>query len=135
MAASIPLRSDFDRLHREARDAKNTARASRLAGFSTATLSRCGNQKGSYGITLSGSHLFWESPDHPGKGLGVYFRSAIMDGNPNPFESFVSGGIAAHGIIPGRANDSMGIGYWHYNFSDDLTNAAAPLVTIGAESS
>lgn len=47
-----------------------------------------GTKEGSYGITLSGSHLFWESPDHPGKGLGVYFRSAIMDGNPNPFESF-----------------------------------------------
>ena len=35
MAASIPLRSDFDRLHREARDAKNTARASRLLARET----------------------------------------------------------------------------------------------------
>lgn len=92
-----------------------------------------GTKKGSYNISLSASHLFWESPDHPGKGLGLYLRAAIADGNPNPISSSIVGGFAGYGVIPGRPDDVVGIGYYHYNFSDELRFGAAPLVKLGDE--
>lgn len=92
-----------------------------------------GTKKGSYNIALNTSHLFWESPDHRGKGLGVYFRAAIADGNPNPIQSSVVGGIAAHGVVPKRPDDVFGIGYYHYNFSEELRIGVAPLITLEPE--
>lgn len=93
-----------------------------------------GTREGSYNVALSGSHLFWESPDHRGKGLGFYARAAIADGNPNPIQSSVVGGIAAYGIVPNRPDDVFGIGYYHYNFSDALRIGAVPLVNLKPES-
>lgn len=92
-----------------------------------------GTREGSYNVALSGSHLFWESPDHAGKGLGLYFRAAIADGNPNPIESSIVGGIAAYGLCPNRPGDVFGVGYYRYNFSDDLAFAARPLFPIESE--
>ncbi len=92
-----------------------------------------GTKDGSYAFTLSGSHVFWESPVHPGRGLGVYFRSTIADGNPNPFEFVLVGGISAYGLVPGRAHDVFGIGCSHYQFSSALRFAASPLIEIGSE--
>lgn len=92
-----------------------------------------GTKKGSFNVALSASHLFWESPDHPGKGLGLYGRAAIADGNPNPIQSSVVGGIAAYGVIPRRPDDVFGIGYYRYVFSDALRIAVAPLVDLGNE--
>lgn len=92
-----------------------------------------GTKKGSYNIALNASHLFWESPDHRGRGLGAYVRAAIADGNPNPIQSSVVGGIAAYDVVPSRPDDVFGVGYYHYNFSDDLRIGAAPLVALESE--
>jgi len=92
-----------------------------------------GTKKDSYNVAISASHLLWESADHPGKGLGIYAKAAIADGNPNPISSSIVGGMAAHGLVPSRPDDVIGLGAYHYDFSDDLRLGAAPLVKIGNE--
>lgn len=93
-----------------------------------------GTQEGAYNIALSGSHLLYERPDAPGKGLGVYFKAALADGNPNPIQSSIIAGLAGHGVVPARPDDVFGLGYYHYHWSDDLRSSLAPLVPLADES-
>ena len=92
-----------------------------------------GTKKGSYNVGVSVSHLLWKSPDHPGKGLGLYARAAVADGNPNPIQYSYIGGLSAHGLVPARPDDVLGLGVYHYDFSDHLRLGAAPLVELGDE--
>lgn len=45
------------------------------------------------------------------EGVGVFMRAATADKDTNPVEWVVSGGIGGRGMIPGRSNDSFGVGY------------------------
>ncbi len=82
-----------------------------------------GDKTDSYNVGVSLSHLLITVADKPGKGLGVYVKTAIADGNPNVIQGSLIGGIAGHQIVPGRPYDSFGIGYFYYNFSDVLQDA------------
>ena len=48
-----------------------------------------------------------------GKGVGVFGRFGVSDGNPNFMNYFGSLGIGGKGIVPGRPGDSFGVG-WYY---------------------
>ena len=88
---------------------------------------------GSYNISVSISHLLLESDTHPGKGLGIYGKAAITDGNPNPIKKSFIGGFAGHRLVTARPDDVFGIGYFYYDFSDDLKSALQPLLNFDQE--
>jgi porin len=92
-----------------------------------------GGKEGSFNIALSGSHLLYELPDQKGKGFGIYGKAAIADGNPNPIQSSFVGGFAGYGMVPGRPDDHFGIGYYFYDWSNDLQSATAGAFTIRDE--
>jgi len=61
------------------------------------------------------------SPDHaPDRGVGIFFRFGVTDGNPNPFKYGYNAGIGGKGVIPGRPRDSFGVGWSRVDFSRDL---------------
>jgi porin len=91
------------------------------------------DKRGSYGVSLQGSHLLFESSMQRGQGLGVYGKAGISDGNPNPIRAYFVGGFAGHGIVPSRPLDSFGIGYFNYKFSEDLKNALDPSIKFNDE--
>ncbi len=82
-------------------------------------------KKGSYNVAVELSNLLVESTQAAGKGLGLYAKAAIADGNPNPIRSSLVGGFAGHAMVPGRPLDYFGVGYFFYNFSNDLQDAVA----------
>lgn len=84
-------------------------------------------KQGSYSVSVELSHLLRESSVTPGKGLGLYAKAAVADGNPNPIKGSIVGGVAGHAIVPGRPLDYFGVGYFYYNFSDELQTAVAPI--------
>lgn len=94
---------------------------------------KTGGKEGSYNIALSGSHLLYELSDQPGKGFGIYGKAAIADGNPNPIQSSFVGGFAGNGIVPGRPLDHFGVGYYFYDWSNDLQSATAGAFPIHDE--
>jgi porin len=71
----------------------------------------------------------YQDPDNPAIGWGFFASAAISDGNPNPIEWHVIGGLAGQGLFPGREQDRWGIGYFKYGLSDDLVTG---LATIGS---
>ena len=89
--------------------------------------------KGSFNIAVQAGHLLVESSVVKGKGLGLYVKAAIADGNPNVIRASISGGVAGHALIATRPNDSFGVGAFYYKFSDVLQDTAAPLATFRDE--
>ncbi len=53
-----------------------------------------------------------------GRGLGVFGRFGISDGNPNPVRYFYSIGLGGNGIVPGRALDAFGVGFYYIGISN-----------------
>ncbi len=92
-----------------------------------------GTKKGSWGAGVQAGHLVARSTVVPGRGLGVYARAAISDGNPNFIRALVIGGLAAHGMVASRPHDSFGLGCYFYNFSNDLQDALAPVIGVDDE--
>nr|WP_320192236.1 carbohydrate porin [uncultured Desulfobacter sp.] len=94
---------------------------------------KTGTKDGAYSISVQVNHLLLESSVTPGKGLGLYAKAAIADGNPNPIQGSFIGGFAGQRIVPGRPRDTFGIGYFYYNFSNELQSAVTPLITFENE--
>jgi porin len=90
-------------------------------------------QKGSFNVALDASHYLYEESGGAGRGVGLFFKGAIADGNPNPVQRSVVMGILANGMVPGRERDTVGLGYYYYDFSDKLQSAVAPLIKIDDE--
>jgi porin len=61
---------------------------------------------------------------HPGndqtRGVGVFFRFGVSDGNPNPVKYAYNVGVSGNGIVPGRPRDSFGIGWARTEFSNQF---------------
>ena len=57
------------------------------------------------------------------RGLGVFARAAVADRATNPVPWVVSGGLGGRGTLPGRADDTWGVGYAYSDVRSE------PLVT------
>jgi porin len=92
---------------------------------------RAGNKDGSYNIAFQFSHLFYQNPENPALGWGLFLKAAIADGNPNPIQSSVIIGLGGKNLFKNRPYDSFGLGYYYYNFSNDLEESLDPLERLG----
>lgn len=61
------------------------------------------------------------------KGLGIFLRAGISDGDPNPVEHFLAAGVGGKGIFDSRPGDRFGIGAYWTKFSDDGLPTAVDL--------
>jgi porin len=91
------------------------------------------DKKGSYNVALQLTHRFMQSAEVKNKGLDFVLKAATADGNPNLIQSSVIVGLAGHGMVQGRPNDSFGIGAFAYNFSDVLQDTVNLLVDFNDE--
>jgi porin len=94
---------------------------------------RTDEKKGSFNVSIQVGHLLFESPARPGRGLGVYAKAAVADGNPNPIGGSFIGGFTGHGIVHGRPLDSLGVGYFYYRFSRDLQDTVDAVIEFNDE--
>lgn len=92
---------------------------------------RAGNRDGSYNVSFKFSHLFYQNPENPSLGWGLFLKAAIADGNPNPIENSFIIGLGGKNLFKNRPYDSFGLGYYYYNFSDDLEDSLDPLERFG----
>jgi porin len=92
-----------------------------------------GRQDHSWYISVQFGHYLHESPGQQGVGWGVFLKTAASDGNPNPFQASIMGGVGGKGLFATRPNDTFGVGYFYVDFSDDLQSSLNPLVTFQDE--
>ncbi len=60
-------------------------------------------------------------------------KLSVADGNPNPIDASVVGGIGGKALFVGRPQDSFGLGYFYYAFSNELRNALEPTTDLDDE--
>jgi porin len=94
---------------------------------------KTGDKKNSWHANAQVDHFVHENPTAPGTGWGVFAKLGASDGNPNPFQAFITGGIGGKGLFASRPQDAFGVGYFYYNLSDDLQSALDPLLEFDDE--
>ncbi len=53
-----------------------------------------------------------------GRGVGIFGRFGVSDGNPNPMHFFYSAGLGGKGVVPGRPLDAFGLGFYYIDISN-----------------
>ncbi|MGH8646892.1 MAG: carbohydrate porin [Gammaproteobacteria bacterium] len=69
----------------------------------------------------------------PGEGWGLFGQVSLSDANPNPFAGLVTVGIGGSSLIPGRGQDSFGVGLYYQSFSRHLKDGIRPVFDLGNE--
>lgn len=92
-----------------------------------------GQKNGGWHTSILAEHLLHENPERPGEGWGLFLKAGISDGDPTPYKAWITGGIGGKGLIPGRAQDSYGVGGFYHDFSDELSEGLEPLLDFGDE--
>ena len=62
----------------------------------------------------------WSPEGHPDRGVGMFFRFGMSDGNPNPVRYAWNVGLQANGVIPSRPQDSIGLGWARTQLSTEF---------------
>ena len=71
----------------------------------------------SWAISYAFDQYFWQPDNNPKRGIGVFFGFGASDGNPNPIHYAFLTGIGGKGVVPGRPDDSFGLGIARTQFS------------------
>lgn len=94
---------------------------------------KTGDKNRSYSVSFQFSHYFKQHSSQPGDGWGFFIKGALADGNPNPIQRSVIGGIGGKGLFPSRREDTFGIGYFFYHFSDALQDSVNAFANLDNE--
>lgn len=92
-----------------------------------------GTHDDSWHASFQFTHLLRESAAGAGVQWGVYAKLGVSDGNPNPYQTFLTGGISGKGLLGARPNDTFGLGFFYYGFSDDLQSTIDPIAEFDDE--
>lgn len=66
-----------------------------------------------------------QDPDNPDVGWGLFGLATLSDGNPNPVRWSMLAGLAGNNLLPGRADDKWGVGFFHYGLTQPLLSGLA----------
>jgi porin len=87
--------------------------------------------KGTWNAYYSFDQILVADPEHADRGWGIFVRTGIADGDPNPVRYFLSGGFGGESPIHGRERDSFGIGYAYTGASRELGPIIGRLIRDG----
>lgn len=88
--------------------------------------------RGSWGVSYVVDQKLWMDLDNPERNVGLFGFIGIGDDNPNIFREAGSITLEANGLIPGRARDSFGVGYFYSGVSDDFKRLAGGALSLQA---
>lgn len=74
-------------------------------------------QDDAWAIYYNFDQYFFEPQKGSGKGIGVFGRLGVSDGNPNPIEYFCSLGIGGKGFLSQRPDDSFGLAFYYIDIN------------------
>ncbi len=73
----------------------------------------------SWSAYWNADQYFYQPDPKLDRGVGVFARFGLSDGQANPIKDFASAGIGGKGIIPCRENDGFGLGYFYTWIADN----------------
>jgi porin len=70
------------------------------------------NQKSdTWAVFYNFDQYLWQPAGDPKRGIGLFFTFGASDGNPNPIKYSYNMGVGGNGVVPGRPNDTFGLGW------------------------
>jgi porin len=87
----------------------------------------------SWSFSYGFDQYFWQPAGDPKHGIGVFFDFGASDGNPNPIKYAYIAGIGGKGVIPGRLDDTFGVGWARTQFSSDFVPFLRQALNLGLE--
>jgi porin len=88
----------------------------------------------SWAISYAFDQYFWQPDNDPKHGVGLFFAFGASDGNPNPIQYAFLTGIGGKGVVPGRPDDSFGIGLARTQFSSAFLPFLRQQLDLGLQS-
>jgi len=85
-----------------------------------------------WSIVYSFDQYLWQPAGDSKHGVGLFFSFGATDGNPNPIQSSYTMGIGGKGV-PGRPNDSFGVGWARTQFSNQFVPLLRESLGIGLD--
>jgi porin len=86
--------------------------------------------RGSWYLSAQVEQYLVTNPANPKQGFGLFVLGALTDGDPAPIKWAVFAGIGGNSPIPGRWDDTFGIGYFYNGLSNALKDSLAPLARL-----
>jgi porin len=90
-------------------------------------------ERDTWSVYYNFDQFLWSPKDDPTKGIGVFFRFGVSDGEANPIKYAFNVGIGGKGIVPSRPRDTFGIGWARTEFSDHLAPFLRKQLGLGLE--
>ncbi|HEY8504260.1 MAG TPA: carbohydrate porin, partial [Gemmataceae bacterium] len=84
-------------------------------------------ETGSWSVYSNFYQSLWVDPCDEERNWGLFGQFGLSDGNPNPVRYVANGGVAGRSMIPGRALDTFGVGYFYLGLSDNFKALARPI--------
>jgi len=72
-------------------------------------------EKGSWNLYYNFDQYLYEPKKGEDKGIGLFGRLGVSDGNPNFMKFFGSFGVGGKGVFESRPKDQFGFGYYYIN--------------------
>ncbi len=86
-----------------------------------------------WAIFYNFDQYLWSPEGHPDRGIGVFFRFGASDGVANPVKYAYNVGIGGKGVVPGRPQDTFGIGWARTEFSDNFVPFLRQRLALGLD--
>jgi porin len=83
-------------------------------------------EKGSWNIYYNFDQYIYEPKKGADRGIGLFGRLGVSDGNPDFMKFFGSFGVGGKGIIESRPLDQFGIGYYYINIDNPRLRIDTP---------
>jgi porin len=77
--------------------------------------------------------FLWSPQGDPKNGIGAFFRFGISDGIANPVKYAYNVGVGGKGIVPGRKQDTFGVGWARTQFSSDFIPFLRQRLNLGLD--
>ncbi len=87
-------------------------------------------QSGSWAVFYTYEQKLWMDAHNPRRSVGLFSQWGYADPETSPYEWSANISLQAQGVIPGRPNDSLGLGYFYSGLSGDLQNLVSPIVAV-----
>jgi porin len=75
-------------------------------------------EKGSWNLFYNFDQYLYEPKKGVDRGVGLFGRLGVSDGNPNFMKFFSSFGMGGKGMFEGRPNDKFGVGFYFMNINN-----------------
>jgi porin len=84
------------------------------------------SEKGSWNIYYNFDQYLYEAEKGVDRGIGVFGRLGVSDGNPDLMKFFGSFGVGGKGLFESRPHDQFGWGFYYINIDNPRLDIDAP---------